>query len=237
MTGTSRAEFTLELIKVLIWPVILVIGAFWLGPDFRDIIKERNIKIGGVFEVGDRVSNLQNSFQDELLNQKDLLNKILNSAGDATQVKAIAEQGISSLENAQKGVKKEFHSIQQNLPDTQVLTSLPLATAPTPANANAAEILSATASPQSAPEWESYGFKMLLERKVEPAVDAFTRAEKLWPDYHNVAEIRQLLLKNKHWLASATDAQWRDFCNQLVEQYSWGMPSQLRQALQSGDYR
>jgi len=63
------------------------------------------------------------------------------------------------------------------------------------------------------------------------ATHAFSEAEKIWPDYHNVAEIRQLLIKSKEALGPNESAKWKEFYNKLLRDFSWGMAPDVRQKM------
>jgi hypothetical protein len=186
MSEKSDPKFRLEVIKVLIWPSLIVLGVLWLGNDFKEILKSRTWKVGGVLEVGDRVSNLQSSVQEGLLLQKDFLNKIIADSADSLKVQAFANEALKNIENAQKGVKKEIQNIQQTIPQA----------VPTESGQSTDQEVNATI-PNTAKGWEIEGFTQLLSRSIDPSIQAFTEAEKIWPDYHNVAEIRQLLIKER----------------------------------------
>ena len=50
MVDKNRAELILEIVKIFIWPVLIVLTALWLGPDLKDMLKDRTWKIGVVEE-------------------------------------------------------------------------------------------------------------------------------------------------------------------------------------------
>ena len=72
----------------------------------------------------------------------------------------------------------------------------------------------------------------MLKKKIAPAVAAFSQAEKMWPDYHNVAEIRRRLIQNQDALRSAADPAWNELYRTILSQFSWGMPADARQQMQ-----
>jgi len=225
MTEKSRPEFVLEAIKIFIWPVLIIAGVIWLGDDFKDILKSRTFKIGGVLEVGERVSALQSTLQDELLSQKDALNKILAHSADPGKVQNFATEALNNIEKAQLGVKKEIQNIQKNIPQALPAESGQPSIPQTQQEANAK-------NPRTARDWETLGFKHLIAWEVEPSIQAFAEAEKIWPDYHNVAEIRQLLSNNKEALGTRESPGWKEVCQKILTEYSWGMPPDVRQDMQ-----
>jgi hypothetical protein len=196
-----------------------------LGDDFKDILKSRTWKIGGVIEVGDRVSNLQSTLQDELLSQKDSLNKIISNSADPVKVRNFATVALNDIESAQKGVKKEIQSIQQTIPQALSTAQGQLSEQPAHQETN-------TKNPRTAKDWEILGFKHLMSRDVASSIQAFSEAEKIWPDYHNVSEIRQLLSKNKEALGTKESTMWKELYQTLLNNFSWGMPSEIRQEMQ-----
>jgi hypothetical protein len=85
---------------------------------------------------------------------------------------------------------------------------------------------------QEAVSWEQKGFDFIISKNAEAALMAFTNAEKLWPNYHNVAEIRKLLVTNQAVLVAATkeskEEPWAGFYRTLLSKYSWGMSPDIK---------
>ncbi|OPY13733.1 MAG: hypothetical protein A4E66_00649 [Syntrophus sp. PtaB.Bin001] len=225
MSEKSRGEMILETIKVMIWPLLIVIGVIWLGGDFKDMLKSRTFKIGGVLEVGERVTVLQGTLQDELLSQKDSLHKILAHSNDPAKVHDFATEALNRIEKAQAGVKKDIQEIKQTIPQALPAESGKSLEQPGRQDSNAG-------TPRTAKDWEIQGFKHLVSRNVTSSIQAFSEAEKIWPDYHNVAEIRQLLVRKKEALESKESPAWKEVCRKILNDYSWGMPSDVRQEIQ-----
>ena len=88
---------------------------------------------------------------------------------------------------------------------------------------------------EEAANWEIKGFDFLVSRNAEAALVAFGNAEKLWPSYHNVAEIRKYLEGNLAALTSApTEGKseaWITLYKLLLAKYSWGMPADIKSKL------
>ncbi len=226
MGDKSRAELVLEAVKILLWPVLVIFAIIWFQADVVEILKSRTWKIG-IIEVGDRIETLENTVQDELILQKDYLNKIQDNAGDVDMVTAFAGQALNSLENAQSGVRKEIRTIQDAIPERGQ---------PEPVSTQAPSAAIA-AEPSSAKGWEHLGFDRLVQKNIEDAIEAFTESEKLWPDYHNVSEIRRLLVDKRESLGDKQSPEWSALYETILEKYSWGLPSGVRrqfQQLQSG---
>ena len=119
MAQKSKPEIILEFVKIFIWPTLAMIAVLWLGPDLKEILKSRTWKIG-IIEVGDRVSNLEETLKEELLVQQEYLDKILKNPADADQVKGYATQAMEAIQNAQEGVRKEIRNIRETLPEQQL---------------------------------------------------------------------------------------------------------------------
>jgi hypothetical protein len=86
-----------------------------------------------------------------------------------------------------------------------------------------------------ATDLELKGFDFIVSKDVDAALQAFTSAEKLRPNYHNVAEIRKLLEDNRAALAAAPregkSEAWSNVYRTLVSKYSWGMPPDIKSKL------
>jgi len=216
MSEKSRAEFILEVIKLLLWPTLIVIAVMWLQDDVIDLLKSRTWKIG-IIEVGNKIENLENTVQGELILQKDYLIKILNNSSDSTKVREYVHLAMGSIENAQSGVKKDIQSIQETIPERRESQLVSQQTM--------------EEKPKTAKRWEYLGFNNLVEMEIDDAIEAFTESEKLWPNYHNVSEIRLLLVEKREILKAKDSPEWRALYNEILEKYSWGMPSDIRQKL------
>jgi hypothetical protein len=224
MSEKSRSEFTLEIIKIFLWPTLICFAVIWLGPDLKEILRNRTWKIG-VVEVGDRINNLQESMQDALMQQKDFLIRIRANTASPDKIKELAENAINAIDNSQKGVKKDINNIQESLPQK------PLVEAANSSGTNGIQE-GKMSGPTSARSWELKGFKYILSRDIGPAMQAFSEAEKIWPDYHNVGEIRKLLVSNSQALNTKESAKWKECYQQILKEMSWGMPQEFRQDMQ-----
>lgn len=111
-------------------------------------------------------------------------------------------------------------------------TKLPESFNITPASA-AAPTTTAGETRDDASSWEAKGFSFLLNKDAQAALDAFSHAEKLWPSFHSVAEIKKLLQDNQAALIAApkegASDVWVNFYRTLVTKYSWGMPADVRE--------
>ena len=88
---------------------------------------------------------------------------------------------------------------------------------------------------EQAGDLELKGFTFLLEKDVDAALQAFTAAEKSWPTYHSVAEIRKLLADSRNTLIAAPkdgkSEAWSNLYRTLLTKYSWGMPDEVKKKL------
>ena len=103
---------------------------------------------------------------------------------------------------------------------------------------NQASVLGQSAADaKTAGDWEREGFNQIVAKDVDAAVEAFSRAEKLQPNYHNVSEIRKLLTVNRDAIAEAArrgdTGPWTRIYLELLTKYSWGMPKDIESSLRS----
>ncbi len=218
-SGKSKAEIILEYIKAFVWPVFII--AFVLVfPDLQN----RKVKIGNLVEFGDRVGSLEKTIQQQLISQKDDLKLINENADSPAKVREYVNKLLLSLENAQKGVKKEAVSISADIQRPSQQETLRQVS-----NKNRENIQSTSTT---ALDWEEQGFDYLLKRDLENALHAFTEAEAIWPDFHNVAEIRNLLDREKNSKGRNASEKWKYVYSEILTKYSWGVPSNSRKEMQ-----
>ena len=74
------------------------------------------------------------------------------------------------------------------------------------------------------PDLEKQGFEALLDRNYDIAQQVIAEAVRIWPDYHNVAEIGRLLRANRDRLKAGDDAAWKEIYSVIVGKYAWGVP-------------
>lgn len=217
------AELVLEFIKVFIWPVLLVTAILIYHDTAIDIIKNRKWKVG-IVEVGDRVVSLEKAVQEQLIYQKDYLVLIKEHSAEPEMVNEYADLLLSSLKNTQIGISNEVRTIETSIRSTERRE---------PVNETASERHADENEPTTAIEWENAGFKYLLSKDIDNALNAFTESEKIWPIYHNVAEIRALLNKEKMNLKAEDAIEWKHVYKKILSEYSWGVPYNIRQQMQS----
>lgn len=81
--------------------------------------------------------------------------------------------------------------------------------------------------------YELNGFNFLLNKDVNGAISAFKDAEESKNGLHNCYEIHNYLVKNKSELEDTNSKKWQEFYNKLLTDWSWGMPNDIKQQLQS----
>ena len=81
----------------------------------------------------------------------------------------------------------------------------------------------------SASDLERSGFQNLIAGQYEQALADFAEAEKVYPEYHNVAEIARLLRREQQ---SLSDPEARErVLRRILAEYSWGMSPELKSRL------
>lgn len=218
-----KARLLLDYLRTLSWPVVAIGILAIYGGDIRKMFTEREVEFPGGLRIGARIDDINNNLSDEVAEIRSLLGELQSSFDSAeSEVAEEIEIKITSLEES---VDRELNQIQQIVPgisapataDVQVQTPLPL---------------SREIGGQTAEDWEQRGFTALIERDIDAAISAFTNAYNLWPQYHNVSEIRKLLRRRRPELEDpANDAAWSLLYRSMLAQYSWGMPPEVRAAI------
>ena len=85
----------------------------------------------------------------------------------------------------------------------------------------------------NAAEYENRGFVSLLNQNFDQAFKDFNEAARLYPDLHNVQEIRNLLRGQRVPLQANDPASWKTLFSTILEKYSWGMPADVRSQMQA----
>ena len=75
---------------------------------------------------------------------------------------------------------------------------------------------------------EKRGFASLLERNFDESFKNFNEAAALYPDLHNVREIRDLLLRQKVQLQSNDARAWKSLYSTILDKYPWGMQPDVK---------
>ena len=223
-----RAHILLEYLRILIWPMLVIIVAFAYRQDIMRVVDSREIKVGPV-EVGRKLEDLKDKTKDELETVVARLERIEATATNTPDnVKRAIADVRTSVDAIQDNYTKEAQLIQQQIatPPVQLPIQAPLPPPPT----------AQTTITNEVQQLEEEGFRAIKERKLTEAIDAFAKAESISPSFHNVAEIRALLRSKREQLAGldaeARKSEWKDVDRTILNKYSWGMPKRYRTELQ-----
>lgn len=200
----NAAKLILDYIKVLVWPILLLLSFIYYGEALIDILKNREVDAFGL-KIGKQVEAVSDNYQAELDALKDQVAQACGSDDGGVLDK------ISVIENQ---LTKELD---------QVKTSAYAAKAPEVkrSRTEAVEAL------------ERAGFEAIINRDINVALTSFEEAKELWPSYHNVAEIHAFLKSNKRVLARKDAPQWDSINEKILAKYTWGMPRDIRSRFSS----
>ncbi len=190
----------LEYIKVLKWPLILIIGFTLYSDKLFSIIENREVDAFGL-KIGKQVDEVSSNYKAEL----EALKTIIKNSKDNSLLKKV-EIIETNLERELAQVK--LTALTKEAPSSTITRNKKVA------------------------KLERDGFIAVLNRDVNAAISAFSEASDLWPDYHNVSEIKKLLLRNKNnFSGNESSEAWDNVINVIGDKYSWGMPSDVREQL------
>ena len=87
---------------------------------------------------------------------------------------------------------------------------------------------------QKASKFEIEGFKNLMDENFSASLENFEEAYRIYPEYHNVQEIYNLLRSSINELQdpSSRDQKKMNVYRDVVEKYSWGIPNNIKEAMQ-----
>ena len=216
----ALGRLILDYLKTFMWPAVVLFVVLFYQDDVLDILRNREVKFGGVFEIGQQVARIEKNAGEEIADLRALF-EALQSAGEGSDKTAIAADIETKLDNVGRNLSREVEQIQrvQAVPD---VAAVPRATP-------VQQVAPTTAQGEAAAQ-ERRGFEALLDRDAMAAQAAFEAAARLWPDYHNVAEIARLLRDNAVALQASDRTAWQTVYRTVLSDYSWGMPAELRPA-------
>jgi len=197
----NPASLVLEYIKTLIWPVILVSALVVYSDELLGILEDREIEAFGI-KIGKQIDDVSSSYKAELEALKEQIKSSTNN-----------EAALRKIETIEKGLDKEL---------AYVRTSAITQQAPT----------TTLTSREQVNLLEREGFEAILNHDITQAIEAFSSARDVWPDFHNISEIRALLVNRKQVLSNENNQdEWRSVIEKILEEYSWGMPADIRERL------
>ena len=88
-------------------------------------------------------------------------------------------------------------------------------------------------SVENAAKYEANGFKNLLDEKIDEAISSFTKSENSYNGYHQVYDITKYLIKKKGQMAEDNSTFWKTIYQEILSDYSWGMPERLKSEFQN----
>jgi hypothetical protein len=195
------SEIILEYIKVLIWPLILIVSFAIYGNDIIQIVKGREFEAFGI-KVGQKIEDFSDNYFVEL---NSLKHEILINEGN--------KKLLGKIEAMESNARKALSQVRELALEKS-------------------ELQIVSTDKEDASTFEREGFIAIVNKDVVSAIDLFTKARDLWPNYHNVSEIRGLLIKHKANLLDSNDnVSWKVVIEEVLQKYSWGIPQELREEL------
>ena len=221
-TNYSLGRLVLDYIRVFLWPVVVLVIVVVFQDDVRKIVSEREVEILGV-RIGDKVEEIESRALAEISEIRSLVAE--QQSRDAAGSSAISQDINTKLERLELNLSRDIE---------QVRSVEQAAGVPSRGEARAPASDTSASRSDRAEAAERRGFEALVARDVEGALEAFNEARIIWPDFHNVSEIEQLLLKWQDRLSDPGSSAWPQVYREILTRYSWGMPSDLRASILSG---
>ena len=199
-------KLSLEYIKVLIWPFVLILAFSLYGNQLFTIIENREINAFGV-SIGKQVNNQIDEINKNSQNQINAVKDLIKQGGSTTDI-------ISRIEGFQNNLTKQISNVKES-------TNLNTLSEKEIDNLEKAKLL------------EKNAFEALANREINSAVKLFNDAAQFWPEYNNVKEISDLISKNKDLRkGEQSKTAWQETFRTILTSYSWGMPTEARDKLQ-----
>lgn len=200
----SAGGFFLGFLKIILaWPVILGIFLLIHGGTIIEIAKSRVLEItpGGI-----KIGNLiEENTENQIDYLKEIASMIVANQDDPDIVLQLTEELAYGIQSLEQGLELDASLMAIDVDEHDMVT----------AEAGALD-----------------GFEFILDRNIHDAIDSFRMAESTWPEYHNVGEIRRLLEGFLEILETAPrseiEAVWLDIYDEILSEYSWGMPEDIR---------
>ncbi len=86
---------------------------------------------------------------------------------------------------------------------------------------------------QRAAQLEKKALESLMNKEAEKAIQELEECEKIYPQYHSVYEVLQLLKKNRQELADRNSPKWQELYNGILENFSWRLPASIKAELKT----
>ena len=215
----ALGRLILDYLRALLWPTVVLVLVLVYQDDVRTILQEREVDIFGL-RIGERVAQIESQAMAEIEDIRLLLNE-----------RQAAAQGGEATANLSADIEAKLDALARNL--SREIAQVQ-ATTPAPPEADPGPPPQTTPSRgERAAAAERRGFEALIERDLEAALDAFDEARRIWPEYHNVYEIGRLLRQRRDELQAASAQAWPQLYRDILTDYSWGMPQDLRATLRA----
>ena len=225
----ALGRLVLDYLRIFIWPLILFAVVLLYRDDVREILRNREFEVAGVFKIGQQVERLEEQANEEIADVRVLLQQ-LQAQPEEAQSAELAADIENKLDRLTSNLSREVQQIQEAAPDT----------VPPPSPAAAPVVQGPPPDERLAAKLEGEGFRALVDRDLVKAIESFSKASDAHPGYHNVAEIRDLLLKHQDALTERAPQAWDRLYRVVLTEYSWGMPKDIRPKLRklaAGNYR
>ncbi|TQV82099.1 hypothetical protein [Denitrobaculum tricleocarpae] len=218
----ALGRLVLDYLKTFMWPVIALVVVILFQDDVRGILENREVELAGVVRIGPQIEQLQQQATEEIADIRALLQTQTERGGGADpeaagQVTADIENKLTKLSSR---LTRGVEQIQQTAPVVVRNQGV------TPAAAQEERL-------QRVSALERHGFSALLDRDVQAAIKAFGEAVAIWPEYHNVSAVSDLLTTWENELSDAQSPKWSELYRTVLTDLSWGMPSDLRPEFRS----
>ncbi len=223
----ALGRLVLDYIRTFMWPAVALIVVVIYQDDVRTILSERQVDIFGL-RIGEKVEQIESQALAEIADVRALL-EAQQARGAGAASPEITEDIEAKLASLERNLSREIAEVQQARDvEQRAQRSLPAPQTRAPTESSRAERAAAA---------ELRGFQALAERNLAAAREAFDRAYEIWPEYHNVDEIRRLLNQRRDELADPDSAAWPQLYRAIMTRYSWGLPEELRPVFREGATR
>jgi hypothetical protein len=200
-------KLTLEYIKVLIWPLVLIFAFAFYGNQLFSIIENREIDAFGLSigrQIDKQLDDINNNNQAQLNELKKTIKTLTNNSELIAQVEGIQKNVSKQISNVRK--RENFEQLDENANIDRV----------------------------KAKSLEKNGFEAIINREINTAVNLFEESSQLWPEHNNVKEIARLLNQQQAQLKNKSDpTAWKTVYRKILNQYSWGMPERVRDEMKT----
>lgn len=229
--GVATGRLILDFIKAFLWPGVVVLAFLLYEGDIRKLLTEREWSIGGVISVGKKVDDIRTRTVEEISDLHALVRNALKGR-EGTKLATDIEEKFKNL-GANFGqemvrVTDDAYELAGRQSETQAPVQGQSLSSQTATPSTAQRPLSRRERASAA---ERRGLEALVSKDIDAAIKAFSEAVEAWPEYHNVSEIRKMLVERQSRLTTANADEWAIVYRMITTRYSWGLPSDVRDKL------